>query len=194
MEHVQDSGPSMHGSFAYLDQPSCSWKMSELSLFAGLTAYSGTWPPSGMMRRGTVWERVASAHRTGESACSSSPFATETANQLAPSMQKHMIWPTPMASTPNDGETPRTWIDRWIRNVTKTTGATNAGVPLAIAATAPIVQEVARPGTLERARDLLVRSAEDPAMTTPGRMNPRWVEWLMGFPVGWTSSGPSETP
>lgn len=28
----------------------------------------------------------------------------------------------------------------------------------------------------------------------PGRLNPRWVEWLMGFPIGWTLLEPSETP
>ena len=28
----------------------------------------------------------------------------------------------------------------------------------------------------------------------PGRLNPEWVEWLMGFPVGWTELKPLETP
>jgi hypothetical protein len=27
-----------------------------------------------------------------------------------------------------------------------------------------------------------------------GALNPRWVEWLMGFPIGWTVLSPSETP
>jgi len=27
-----------------------------------------------------------------------------------------------------------------------------------------------------------------------GLLNPTWVEWLMGFPTGWTDSGPSGTP
>ena len=26
----------------------------------------------------------------------------------------------------------------------------------------------------------------------PGSLNPEWVEWLMGFPVGWTAGGVSE--
>jgi hypothetical protein len=35
--------------------------------------------------------------------------------------------------------------------------------------------------------------------TTPeewasGQLNPTWVEWLMGFPLGWTDLGASETP
>jgi hypothetical protein len=28
----------------------------------------------------------------------------------------------------------------------------------------------------------------------PGSLNPAWVEWLMGFPEGWTDLGPSATP
>ena len=27
-----------------------------------------------------------------------------------------------------------------------------------------------------------------------GHLNPTWVEWLMGFPLGWTVLAPSETP
>jgi hypothetical protein len=27
-----------------------------------------------------------------------------------------------------------------------------------------------------------------------GQLNPTWVEWLMGFPEGWTALEPSETP
>ncbi len=29
---------------------------------------------------------------------------------------------------------------------------------------------------------------------TGGQLNPTWVEWLMGFPIGWTDCEPSETP
>ena len=29
---------------------------------------------------------------------------------------------------------------------------------------------------------------------TGGALNPTWVEWLMGFPLGWTDLEPSETP
>jgi hypothetical protein len=27
-----------------------------------------------------------------------------------------------------------------------------------------------------------------------GALNPTWVEWLMGFPLGWTVCNPSATP
>lgn len=29
---------------------------------------------------------------------------------------------------------------------------------------------------------------------TSGALNPTWVEWLMGFPLGWTDLGASATP
>lgn len=29
---------------------------------------------------------------------------------------------------------------------------------------------------------------------TGGQLNPTWVEWLMGFPIGWTDLNPLETP
>jgi len=31
-------------------------------------------------------------------------------------------------------------------------------------------------------------------LENPGSLNPTWVEWLMGYPSGWTDLKPSETP
>lgn len=31
-----------------------------------------------------------------------------------------------------------------------------------------------------------VSEAEQAAGRRPGKLNPTWVEWLMGFPLGWT--------
>lgn len=32
------------------------------------------------------------------------------------------------------------------------------------------------------------------AQHTPGLLNPQWVEWLMGYPIGWTDLKPLATP
>jgi hypothetical protein len=32
------------------------------------------------------------------------------------------------------------------------------------------------------------------AEVSGGQLNPMWVEWLMGFPLGWTDLEGSETP
>jgi hypothetical protein len=33
-----------------------------------------------------------------------------------------------------------------------------------------------------------------PTTLAGGSLNPQWVEWLMGFPIGWTDCDVSETP
>ena len=42
----------------------------------------------------------------------------------------------------------------------------------------------------ERSNDL----SDAVAIQTGGSLNPMWVEWLMGFPEGWTDLEDSETP
>lgn len=36
--------------------------------------------------------------------------------------------------------------------------------------------------------------AQEEGTIANGQLNPNWVEWLMGYPVGWTELNPSETP
>jgi hypothetical protein len=48
----------------------------------------------------------------------------------------------------------------------------------------------------ERYSDGTITSEERQAMRAGngGKLNPMWVEWLMGFPTGWTDLKDSETP
>jgi hypothetical protein len=55
----------------------------------------------------------------------------------------------------------------------------------------PSGPDYARAGREESGGDDL---ATQVARGTPGQLNPTWVEWLMGFPLGWTDLEPSETP
>lgn len=38
------------------------------------------------------------------------------------------------------------------------------------------------------------RGSPDLNLQVGGQLNPAWVEWLMGFPIGWTECGPWATP
>ena len=39
----------------------------------------------------------------------------------------------------------------------------------------------------------LARNSKTLSVVAGGKLNPDWVEWLMGFPIGWTSSKPLKT-
>jgi DNA (cytosine-5)-methyltransferase 1 len=40
----------------------------------------------------------------------------------------------------------------------------------------------------------LTTIVQDGKTKTSGSLNPAWVEWLMGYPIGWTDLKDSETP
>jgi hypothetical protein len=49
-------------------------------------------------------------------------------------------------------------------------------------------------GNTQQSKSLgAIAAREGRADGSGGQLNPTWVEWLMGFPPGWTDCGPSET-
>ena len=79
-----DSGPSSLVPLAFYDPASSSWRMSGLSLFEASTEFSETFPRSGTMRSGRVYEHPTWARLIEESAFSSSRGDESS-------------WPTPMS-------------------------------------------------------------------------------------------------
>ncbi len=77
-ENDRDSGKKWHESLAKYDPDSCSWKTLPLSRQEGLTEFSETWPASGTMLNGHVWE------------CATSEVITTGSGSG--------FWPTPLAS------------------------------------------------------------------------------------------------
>ena len=144
-------------------------------------------PSWGMTLDGLCWEQGMSTRPIAETECGSwLATPTATANQLSPSMQaKHpgcRAWlPTPTASqygsTNNgqrkDGSTYRkkgtpSLAQMAVRNSWPTPTAHNA-------------KETNAPSESKRNTPTL-------AAQVGGKLNPTWVEWLMGWPLGWTDS------
>ncbi len=48
--------------------------------------------------------------------------------------------------------------------------------------------------TLEKSGQITEEERRSMASGGGGQLNPTWVEWLMGFPIGWTDLKDSETP
>lgn len=114
-------------------------------------------------------------------------------------------WPTPAASIPQDGEGPETWLARRELLKAKCSNGNGAGMPLSIAVqlfptprAAPNEWRTTRNApshgkghgkTLAGEVNDLERAAgrsPAPSSGSAGNVNPVWVEWLMGLPLGWT--------
>jgi hypothetical protein len=149
---------------------------SVLELFGGEdeVGFDGHWPRAGALRAGRAGHRIA-AHDVPRG--------------------EDRLWPTPAASLPNDGEEPAQWLHRFVLHAAKEDGATRAGVPLSVAARAPIVLRVAKVGAIAEAKALLERHAQETVaeLMSTERLNPRWVEMLMGFPEGWSDVSPQSS-
>jgi len=157
---VRGFGSSTPASLASYDPDTCSWKTCQGS-FPQITGeplerYSGTWPRSGMMHGGTAYPLPPLARLTDVTAFLSSPTV-----------------PTVRAG---DGE-------RGGRGdlLSAIRGYDNSHH-------APLTPETPRTnsqrtnGSEETQRPAVQL---DPA-AIGGQLNPTWVEWLMGFPLGWT--------
>lgn len=79
-------GPSSPASFAYFDPASSCWKTYQATFLSGLEQFSETWPDSGTMRSGCVYERQISARPTCESGS--------------------LLWPTAQAHDAQGAKTP----------------------------------------------------------------------------------------
>jgi hypothetical protein len=177
-------------SLAWFDQDSCSWKTYQQSFLEGWEPYSETWPRSGMTRGGVAWKHQESERRID---------ATDGG-----CLQQ---WPTPMASDWNMTNNPRKdgrqnqlpnvvamWPTPTVCGNHNRKGASAAsGDGLATAVKmwpTPTVNDSKNmtlpPSQIKHDNipGALLRDGEKAG----GKLNPMWVEWLMGWPLGWTDS------
>lgn len=99
-------GPSSPALFAYFDRNSCCWKTSQATLVLGLEVFSETWPDSGTMRNGSVYELRISA-----------PPTCERESLLWPTAQRH---DAQGAKTPEQIQTMRDKTGGGVKNLNET--------------------------------------------------------------------------
>jgi len=148
-----------HGSenvLAVYNRDTQSWRMSEDTSLWGDYKLLESLPKSGMTQNGVLFQQAEWVHITD---------ATEL-----------LLWPTPTARDYKDGLKPR------IRNgkIQRDT----LGRAVAIWPT-PVASGGLDGGAHSRAT---MRKLDNTPYEVPptGKLNPQWVEWLMGFPIGWT--------
>lgn len=166
------SGQKWGESFAKYDRERCTWKTHQLSLLGGLDEYSETWPRWGSMRNGESFLRRTPAL----------PICASGSG----------LWPTPNAMPASndlnfrcsgDGRTKPNKLGWAVANSiwpTPCASASKGSSPAAL---------------VRKDGKSLVNDRIDHAVMASdgGQLNPEWVEWLMGWPIGWTELNPLET-
>ena len=164
------SGPSSPALFASLN-PDGSWRKtcqgySQMTLDGSLEAFSETWPRAGMTRNGTAYRLRPSAPLTDATASGS--------------------WPTPTGRDWKDGSATA------CQNV-PANGLLGRVVHLPTPQATDYRTVNSTFGSCLRRADVMGPVERD-LFGAIGGLNPTWVEWLMGFPLGWTDCADSVTP
>jgi len=193
------SGPSTPAPFAIFDRATSSWRMSQDSWLPTETEQpdDGTghssrtslviWPRSGTWGSGTAFPRLPLVPLTSAIASGSwlptpvvaqhpynqsrSPGAARRPSLYG--MARHGLWPTPKSSDHRTGLPGRAVHPRR-RNLNDAA----ARWPTPLARDARSCRGAARTPSSQGSEPLVT--------AVGGRLNPTWVEWLMGAPLGWT--------
>jgi hypothetical protein len=185
------SGRTSLTAFATWDRSSCSWRMSGGSLASLMGLDSDrlleTWPPSGSMRNGECSVRQRSERRTAVSGCSFSrnEYPTPAA--------------TPYGSSQNEGQVPHNrptrgtpGLEQWAKTWA-TPGANDFKGSARLGQRRGQLDEQVSHRFRRGQQTVSGRPSSAPTPSSPPRLNPNFVDWMMGWPPGWTASEPLET-
>lgn len=161
-------GRSSPGSFAKYDPSSSSWKTSEACFLPEWDEYSETWPRSGTIAGGIAFQLQ--------------PLVPPISANGSGSSDTNDRWPTPQASDNRQRGTQKATARRL--EMGKQIGL-EAAVKFFPTVTRHTAKENGYPAEYTRRTVNLGAIFVDREQNT-GTLNPDWVEWMMGYPVGWT--------
>ena len=171
------SGPILSDWFAKYDPEDCSWRTSQVSFLVDLNTYSETWPRSGSMRNGQVYERPMSVRPIVE-------------NESLSWDTKEPRWATPTTRDYKDGDgtanvktnsllgrqAPRTLMPGQELSNNDQTSPQQWRTPEGSDGEGGTMQIIAgKAGHYKLGDQVGDRKI----------LNPKFVEWLMGWPEDW---------
>jgi hypothetical protein len=201
-ESGQECGEKWLASFVKYDPDSSLWRTHQCSLLGDLEPFSETWPQWGLMRDGECWEQrtLEQTIRGTESGLSESWPTPRSCSAMAatitpesawnekrnPNLETivgQRLWPTPTAHMAKETNAP----SEHNRNTPTLTAQVNWPTPRTkgMCGGSGAWAQLKANTTIEEARSMGAGNG--------GKLNPTWVEWLMGWPLEWTDLKPLET-
>ncbi len=216
----QASGQKWRGLLGRYDLDSCSWKTAQCSLIEDSAECLATFPRWGMTRNGALYLLPTPERRTNASASGlwatpttmdklppkssealhreatvARPGRSKPAN-LRDQVSNGRNWPTPAARDYKGARRPETMAKTGRNPNTNSLLDAVEFQPIETARTWPTpnasdhIQCKTSKSWAEKGRTNFVLSNPEVTGVEGGRLNPQWVEWLMGWPVGWTDLKP----
>ena len=164
-ENDQGCGQKWLASFVKYDPDSCSWKTHQCSLLGDLDEFSETWPQWGLMRNGECWEQLT----------------LEQTIRGTESGLSEQTWPTP-----------RCQMTRPVKIRLDIEKGHKGNLEEVVALREKFTTPTAHNSKETNAPSEMNRNTPTLAAQAGGKLNPMWVEWLMGWPLGWTDLKPLE--
>ena len=165
-ESAADFGRNLRGLLAKYDHASCLWKTAQCSLFADLEQSLETFPRWGSMRSGGLFQRQIAVP----------PIKGKESG----------LWLTPRASDTGKGERQETFLARMGNRSDRCSQSLAAQVNNPKTWPTPTAHNSKETNAPSEAN----RNTPTLAAQAGGALNPDWVEWLMGWPIGWTDLKP----
>ena len=198
-------GQSVLEPYASYDPDTHCLRMYEVTLVSDSHRCLATLPPSGSMQNGKLYQRARLAHHTDAIGCLLWPTPTtqEVEHPNAEWTAKHrrisstgathsmgladamQMWPTPQvddSKNVNPGPKRRMTLAKAVQLW-----------PTPRAAMGQARNHTVYERSLDKPQNLENQVAQRDSSTIGGKLNPMWVEWLMGFPLGWTDLEHLET-
>jgi hypothetical protein len=174
LENEADSGTSSPVLFACFDPATCSWKTSQLSLLGGWMPFSGRWPRTGTMRNGRAFRLPPLVPRISGIGSSSLPTPTAAGFEVKDVARLKERRAECKARHKNGNGFGLTLGQHVVVYPTPSSTDWNGSSSVG-----------QRRGQISETIEPAANQASGPE-TPRATLNPAWVEWLQGFPPGWT--------
>lgn len=183
------AGPPPQEYLAKYDPTSRSWRTSQVSLLTDtLDEYLETWPNSAWMRSGTVYPQRQWAPRTDDTDSGYWPTPTAAEGSKIPAQANYGQVGLNNHPRIRGSPTREKLVKSGGKQTRRTYPTPTAGEGLDRGTNWDSLRRLDKGGRI--ARRMATLEMPETKTTPAALLNPMWVEWLMGWPLGWTDLRP----